>query len=156
MRQLKVNKLLLVNKDKLEQMSQLIYLEMNSQLPAKKTAVDSLCSYLFIVVLREVLENNEQLSRLLTIKDEKIIKLINAIIQEPSSHWTLESMSEYCLLSRSVFAKRFREHVGYTPNPFLLKIRVDIAMSFRFQSESYFSKAFKMQRGFKPIEYRKI
>lgn len=158
-----------VGKGQLDQLSQLIYSEMNSKLPAQKMAIDSLSNFLFIMVLRKVLNQNERLGHLLSIKDEKMIRLVNAIIKNPSKNWTLESMSSYCLLSRSVFAKRFRESVGYTPNHFLVKIRIniamllmkttsksllDIALSSGFQSESYFSKAFKAHTELTPNQYR--
>lgn len=158
-----------VGRGRLEQLSQLIYAEMDTCGMAQKVAVDSLLNYLFIVVLRHFLSQNEHLSRLLTIKDEAIIKLIQAMIASPDEGWTLEKMSAYCFLSRAVFAKRFHQSVGYTPNRFLTQIRIsiamvlikttsrtllDIAVSVGFQSESYFGKTFKSYTGITPGDYR--
>lgn len=160
-----------VKAGRLEQLSELIYAEMNNSLPAQKTAIDSLCNYLFVVVLRRFLAHNTRFSPLLTLKDAPIIKLITAIIENPADKWTLDTMAQFCYLSRSVFSKRFHEQVGYTPNRFLTQIRLDtamvllkttnrtvldIAIEVGFQSESYFGKLFKAHLQMTPNDYRQM
>lgn len=160
-----------IKSGRLEQLGELIYAEMDNNLPAQKTAIDSLCNYLFVVVLRRFLAKNTGFSPLLTLKDEPIIKLITAIIENPADKWTLDNMAQYCYLSRSVFSKRFHEQVGYTPNRFLTQIRLDtamvllkttnrtlldIAIEVGFQSESYFGKLFKERLQMTPNDYRQM
>ena len=86
----------------------------------------------------------------------------------PGDPWTLQSLAERVGMSRSVFAFRFRQIVGATPDGVphplahapgrrppqqLLRGLSAIAQSLGYESESAFGKAFRRVMGCSPRQY---
>lgn len=82
----------------------------------------------------------------------------------------MDSLAGVAIMSRSVFAERFRETFGATPMSFLHEIRLrraaellghksessveQVARSVGFSSRSHFSRAFKDHFGMTPATFR--
>ena len=52
---------------------------------------------------------------------------MSALHKNPEAPWTVESMAETALMSRSKFAALFKETVGQSPNDYLTDLRLAIA-----------------------------
>ncbi|MCW8877944.1 MAG: helix-turn-helix transcriptional regulator [Kangiellaceae bacterium] len=85
--------------------------------------------------------------------------------------WDVDSLAEIASMSRSVFAKRFKELLDTSPMNFLTKIRmedayrrlkdqrvsvIEVAVDCGYATESAFSKAFKRVLGMSPGAVRNL
>ena len=88
--------------------------------------------------------------------------------ESPAYRWTLGDLAAQAGLSRSVFARRFREQVGETPIAYLTRWRMTLAaeqlttgrrplaqtaFSLGYASETAFNTAFKRVMGCSPRRY---
>jgi len=93
---------------------------------------------------------------------------ITCMHDNPGYAWTLQNLAERVGMSRSVFALKFKETVGATPMEYLTRWRMllagdrlkssddslaQIALSFGYESESAFGKAFRRVMGCPPRQY---
>lgn len=105
---------------------------------------------------------------LFALKEPQISIAIEAMHQRPAHRWTLDELARLAGLSRSVFARRFRERVGDTPIAYLTRWRMllaterltstrdtlsQIAASLGYESENAFNTAFKRTMGSSPRRY---
>ena len=102
--------------------------------------------------------------------DPTLAPVIQAMIDRPESPHTVESLARMAYMSRSAFAKRFRERFGEPPLRYLRGVRLrhassllkkvpplpvaTIARRSGFSSRSQFSRAFSQYFGCPPSEYR--
>lgn len=123
-----------------------------------------LLSTLFIYVLREWSENGaaEAGDWFSAMQSRHIARALACIHEKPSEAWTLERLAREAGLSRSAFARQFRDSVGETPYSYLTRWRLGIAAQLLTQtnlsidvialrvgytSERSFNRAFKAVRG---------
>ena len=135
----------------------------NSQ-PGSKVVIRHLLSTLFIYVLREWTERPTAASSnwFSAMQSPHIAAALACIHEKPDDDWNLDRLAQEAGLSRSVFARQFRESVGETPHVYLTRWRLGIAaqllhqttlsigeIAFRvgYQSEHSFNRAFKTVRG---------
>lgn len=93
---------------------------------------------------------------------------LGAVHADPGRRWTLEALADKARMSRTVFARRFREVMGETPIAYatrwrmiiaaerLLSTRVslgEIAQAMGYESENAFNVAFKRVMGAAPRRY---
>lgn len=105
------------------------------------------------------------------LKDPQVSVAIEAMHRRPSHQWTLDELARLVGLSRSSFARRFRERVGDTPIAYLARWRMllatkqltqsqqtlaQIALSLGYESENAFNTAFKRIMGCAPRRYSKL
>lgn len=105
---------------------------------------------------------------LFALADKQMGLAIAALHQDPAHRWTLQALAERVGMSRSSFAKRFKETVGTSPMDYLAHWRMllagdrlthsndpvsTIAASLGYESESAFSTAFKRRMGCSPRRY---
>jgi AraC-like DNA-binding protein len=105
---------------------------------------------------------------LFALADEQMNAAITRMHAEPAHAWTVQELAERVGMSRSVFAQRFKETVGTTPIEYLTRWRMlqagrrletsresiaEIALSFGYESDSAFRKAFRGVMGCSPREY---
>ena len=103
------------------------------------------------------------------IRDPEIGPVFAAMLRHPARSWTLESLAAVGMISRSKFAKRFRDILGATPMECLMGIRMrlasvllyrqdlsikEIAWKSGYKSDSAFGLAFKRWHGTSPLEFR--
>ena len=104
------------------------------------------------------------------LRDPRLGRVIAALHREPGRNWTLADMAREMGSSRSVFAKRFVEVTGVTPQRYVLALRMRLAEQwFRrdklaidtaarrlgFGSQAAFARAFKRIVGEPPGKARK-
>lgn len=108
-------------------------------------------------------------------KSGKLNEVIEAAVSFINNNYerniTLSDISRYVFLSRSYFAKAFKEIKGVSPIHYLLKIRVeragellvhtgrkvsDIASGVGFSNQQRFNEIFKKYTGMTPLQYRKL
>lgn len=103
------------------------------------------------------------------LRDPRLGRVIAALHREPGRNWTLADMAHEMGSSRSVFAKRFVEVTGITPQRYVLALRMRLAEQwFRrdklaidtaarrlgFGSQAAFARAFKRIVGEPPGQTR--
>lgn len=140
--------------------------ELSDKRPGFYRVIDQLAFLLFIEALRNQLEQGTLGEGLLTaLFDTKLGKVLNAIHQQPEFAWTLESLAEKALMSRSSLSDAFRQHLGESPMRYLTKWRMNeakrmlkttqlsvaqIADKSGYESEAAFRKAYKNTLGEPP------
>jgi AraC-like DNA-binding protein len=105
---------------------------------------------------------------LFALADKQMTAALTCMHDDPGQPWTLQKLAECAGMSRSVFALRFKEIVGATPMEYLTRWRMllagdrlknsdesisAIALSFGYESESAFGKAFRRVMGCSPRQY---
>ncbi len=100
--------------------------------------------------------------------DPQVSGAIAAMHGDPAFAWTLEALARRAGMSRSAFARRFRERVGETPIGYLTRWRMmlagerlihgrdtiaRVALSLGYASEHAFNTAFKRTMGCSPRRY---
>lgn len=94
---------------------------------------------------------------------------IDYIAQHFASDISVESLARACNLSISALERRFKKHLGKSPNQYLNQVRLDhargllketdkpigtIAMETGYSDHSYFTRIFIRHAGMTPSEYR--
>lgn len=102
--------------------------------------------------------------------DQRIGLAMELMYEEVEKRWTVADFAKQVGMSRSLFARRFKDLTGSSPLDYLLGIRMRLASEalrttrrgiatigydVGYQSESAFSVAFKRFTGFSPSEIRK-
>lgn len=101
--------------------------------------------------------------------EERIGRVLSAMHADPFQRWTVQSLAEVAMMSRSIFAERFVAAVGEPPLRYLSRWRLTIAAdllrggglkvteaAYRcgYASDAAFSRAFKAHFGYAPSEAR--
>ncbi|MES2181301.1 MAG: AraC family transcriptional regulator [Pseudomonadota bacterium] len=143
----------------------LLFAEAEQEFCGRQAAIDRLFEYLLIQLLRYILDNNQTSIGLLAgLGNVKLAKAICAMHNDPSSHWSLESLADTAGMSRARFAVQFRETVGTTPIDHLTKYRIAMAQSLLkkgksvglvanevgYSNASVLNRVFKAQVGLSP------
>ncbi len=102
------------------------------------------------------------------LSDPQVSTAMGIMHAEPARRWTLAELAARAGMSRSAFARRFREKVGQTPMEYLTRWRMMLAgdrlthtgdklgqtaLALGYESESAFSTAFKRVMGSSPRRY---
>lgn len=135
------------------------------------TAVTRLSEIVFIELLRNGIDQSEDLKSLLeAFGDRQIGRALELIHEQPAHPWTVETLAARVAMSRSRFAERFKDLVGTGPMAYLLDWRLQKALSLLdgsrasvkqvasqtgYQSPAAFSRAFSGRFGLTPSEYRR-
>jgi AraC-like DNA-binding protein len=105
---------------------------------------------------------------LFALADKQMSAAITAMHDDPAQRWTLQALAQIAGMSRSIFARKFKDTVGEPPIEYLLRWRMTlaadklvnssdpisvIALSLGYESESAFGKAFKRVMGCSPRQY---
>lgn len=104
------------------------------------------------------------------LEDPNLARAVDVIFERPEAGHTVDSLADEAIMSRSVFAERFRAVFGSTPMSFLHNIRLRraakllrqpgdtpierVAHQVGFSSRSHFSRAFKDHFGLSPAAFR--
>jgi len=105
---------------------------------------------------------------LFALADQQMSAAINSMHDDPAHPWTLQELAGRVGMSRSSFARKFKETVGASPIDYLTRWRMLLAgdrlansgdpisvisSSLGYESESAFSTAFKRVMGCSPRQY---
>jgi AraC-like DNA-binding protein len=118
----------------------------------------------------QLLSRPREIQLLSGLFDPEIGPVVAALIDSPARDWTVESLADVGGMSRSAFARKFRDLVGSAPIDFLVEVRMwqaarqlrqgsqdlkTIARQAGYQSPAAFSVAFKRWSGDTPSDYRR-
>lgn len=143
-----------------------------SQAPGGNTVVERAADILFVQAVRAHIQssNDGGAGWLRGLMDPKIGLALSLIHAQPAAVWTIELLAREVGLSRTVFAKRFRDLVGDTVIAYVTGKRMhlaagllnrgddslaQIAQRVGYESDISFSKAFRSWAGEPPGSYRK-
>lgn len=128
--------------------------------------VDRLAEALFVIILRECIEDDDQGKGLAAaLRDQKIHKALAGLQAAPHAKWSVDKLAELASMSRSAFAERFKKLLGESPMEYLTRWRMQIAYNLLdeenlsvldvadrcgYESEASFAKAFKRVIGVGP------
>ena len=127
----------------------------------------ALMTQCIVYLLRSLSDQSD--GRLPGLEDPNLSQAVETIFEHPEAAHTVDSLADRALMSRSVFAERFREAFGATPISFVHNLRIRKAAGLRqkrgpsieqvarqvgFNNRSHFSTAFKDQFGISPAAFR--
>ncbi|WP_435953772.1 AraC family transcriptional regulator [Dryocola sp. BD626] len=137
--------------------------------PGGALIAQQLAYMMLIQALRLHLNAAASVGWLFALADKQMSAAISCMHDDPGHSWTLQSLAARVGMSRSVFARRFKETVGTAPIEYLTQWRMQlacerlkngseaiphIALSLGYESESAFGKAFKRVIGHSPGQHR--
>jgi AraC-like DNA-binding protein len=109
---------------------QLLFSEALSELPGRRAAIDRLFEYLFVLLIRSVMDTHLVGSGVLMgLSDSRLGKAIEAMHKHPETSWSLEQLAQCAGMSRARFAAHFRQVVGMTPFDYLTNWRLGVAQT---------------------------
>lgn len=103
-------------------------------------------------------------------RDPRLGRAIARIVERPSATYTVAGLAREAGMSRSAFAREFRDQLGQPPMEFVAGVRLDmarrllmsttqsietIAAKVGFKSRSYFSQLFRSRYGTDPTSFRR-
>ncbi|QYM75670.1 helix-turn-helix transcriptional regulator [Leucobacter luti] len=100
--------------------------------------------------------------------DPHLERVLSAIHRDPGRDWSLDTLAGLGAMSRSAFAKRFRELLGSSPGQYLAGVRMEdakrrlasgasvtqISRELGYGSDEGFSRAFRRHTGVVPSRWR--
>ena len=139
--------------------------------PGSKVILSRLAEVLFILIIRSYMERNDvEEGFLRALKDERICNSLKAMHEHPEKEWSLQQLAAVAGMSRSLYAKDFKQLVGETPLGYLTAWRIlkakeflldskknieEVAGDVGYQSEAAFNRIFKLKVGETPARYRR-
>lgn len=145
--------------------------ELETDRAGSDATVDRLSDALFIQVVRSYAEEQGDQARFLAaLVDPAIRRALGAIHEDPGHPWSVQALAGEAALSRSAFARRFRDLVGMAPGQYVARWRMQraaerlatgseaiaaIAEDLGYDSEAAFRKAFRRIMGAGPGTLRR-
>jgi len=135
------------------------------------TLTRALMTQCIVYLLRYLSEQSDgRLPWLPGLEDPNLARAVDVIFEHPEAPHTVDSLADEAIMSRSVFAERFRAAFGSTPISFLHDMRLrraaehlrqsgdtsveQIARRVGFNSRSHFPRTFKDHFGVSPAAFR--
>jgi transcriptional regulator GlxA family with amidase domain len=145
--------------------------EVSSGRPGSRAMTSALMQECLIRVFRLLCLHDEcSVSWLRALDDPELAPILELMLTRPADPHTVESLARKAFMSRSAFARRFKEGLGQPPLEYLRGIRLRHAAQLLsksppvpvpvaaersgFSSRSQFSRAFKAHFGRTPSEFR--
>lgn len=147
----------------------LLFAEAFSRNCGRQAVLDRLFEVVLIQILRQLMERGELRAGMLAgLAHPRLRLAIVAMHEDAARDWSLEVLAGCAGMSRSMFANSFRDIVGCTPGSYLQRWRIGIAQQALLQgrplkliasdvgygSEAALSRAFKLQCGLSPRQWR--
>ncbi|MGH8518711.1 MAG: AraC family transcriptional regulator [Panacagrimonas sp.] len=136
-----------------------------------RAVVDKLADALFVMALRQHLAGTGARRGLFAaMADARLKRALDAMHREPGRDWTVASLAEVALQSRTAFAERFAEVLEETPYQYLTRWRMALALKLLrdprlsvahvaerlgYQTEAAFRRSFKRVHGYGPGSVRR-
>lgn len=152
-----------------EPVLELLFAEAFARNCGRQAVLDRLFEVVLIQVLRQLMEEGRtEVGMLLGMAHPRLRLALVAMHEQPARDWSLAALAAHAGMSRSVFAKLFRERLGCTPGAYLQRWRIGlaqrallagrplklIAIEVGYGSEAAFSRAFKSCCGLSPRDWR--
>lgn len=131
----------------------------------RQVMLDRLCDVLLIQIVRHAMARGLVASGLLAgLAHPRLGRLLVELLDAPGRDWTLEAMAGLAHLSRTAFARQFRQILGIAPAAFLAQVRIGFAQRLLrkgrplawvagevgYSSQPAFSRAFIREAGIAP------
>lgn len=136
-----------------------------------RAVTDKLADALFVMALRQHLATTSSRRGVFAaLADPRLKRALDAIHHQPGRDWTVASLAEVALLSRTAFAERFAEVLEQTPYQYLTRWRMaqalkllrdprlsvaHVAERLGYQTEAAFRRSFKRVHGYGPGSVRR-
>ncbi len=165
----------LMQRDEMEQWPWLIRTlehltaEYMSGAPGSDLTVNKLTEVLLVQLLRADFGRSSEIGIVVALRDKRLARALTEIHRHPGQHWTIENAAAEASLSRSGFARKFKELLGTSFFDYLTRLRMRnarellmttnlavpiIGEKMGYQSDLSFVKAFKKLHGETPRSYR--
>jgi AraC-like DNA-binding protein len=165
----------LLQRDELEQWPWLtrtlehLSAEYMSGAPGSELTVNKLTEVLLVQLLRANFGRSGDIGIIAALRDKRLARALTAIHNHPGQRWTIENAAEESSMSRSGFARRFKEVMRVSFFDYLTRLRMRnarallattnltvsmISEKIGYQSDLSFVKAFKKLHGVTPRAYR--
>lgn len=143
--------------------------EFMSEAPGNELTVNKLTEVLLVQLLRADFGRNGKDGIVAAMRDPRIARALTAMHKSPGDSWTMEAAARTASMSRSGFARKFKELLNTSFYNYLTRLRMrearelltgsrllvtDIAEQVGYHSELSFVKAFKKLHGKTPRAYR--
>ncbi len=144
--------------------------EYMSGAPGSDLTVNKLTEVLLVQLLRVDFGRQAEVGIVAALRDKRITRALTAIHAESGKNWTIESAADEASMSRSGFARRFKEVLDTSFFDYLTRLRMrdarrlltttnlpvaDIAEKVGYQSDLSFVKVFKKHHDSTPRGFRK-
>jgi len=144
--------------------------EYMSGAPGSDLTVNKLTEVLLVQLLRADFGRQTEVGIVAALRDKRIARALTAVHASPGQSWTIESAAGEASMSRSGFARRFKEVLGMSFFDYLTRLRMrdarrlltttnlpvdDIAEKVGYQSGLSFVKVFKKHHDSTPRGFRK-
>lgn len=154
----------------IENLTRFISQEAGSGNPGWDAISRRLSEILFIQVIRHYAETApEAVPVLSAVVHPNVGKALEAMHESPGKPWTVETLAQEAMLSRTAFAETFRELTRIPPIEYLTRLRMErarkllrgdestaaVGEAVGYQSEAAFHRAFKRAYGVGPGAYRR-
>lgn len=150
---------------------ELLFAEVDRRRCGQQLLADRLFDVVMIQLLRWMLDHPARAGLppglMAGLADPRLARLLLALHRLPGESWSLLTMAATAGMSRTVFAKQFREQIGQTPADYLLALRVVLAQvglrhghslkrladTLGYANASALSRAFTQRMGCSPREW---
>ncbi|MDJ0929045.1 MAG: AraC family transcriptional regulator [Gammaproteobacteria bacterium] len=144
--------------------------EYMSGAPGSELTVNKLTEVLLVQLLRVDFGRSDRAGIIAALRDKRLANALSHVHNSPGSAWTIERAAEFASMSRSGFARKFKETLEMGFFDYLTRLRMrdareflattkmrvgDIGERVGYQSELSFVKAFKKMHGVTPRAFRK-
>ena len=125
-----------------------------------------------IIMLRQQLAASDFTSPiLLALQNPKLARAVLAVLEQPGAHYSVEGLAALAGMGRTSFAEGFAAAFGQGPMEFVQRVRLRIASrllsgtdlpvkviaaTVGYASRSAFSKAFEVEFGTAPSQFRMV
>jgi AraC-like DNA-binding protein len=114
-------------------------------------------------------QDEEALPWLIALQDERLARVVDMVLDDPGGEYTVESLADTAVMSRSAFSEYFAKSFSRSPMSFVNHVRMQraaqclsvenmsvdaIAKNVGYSSRSHFSRAFKDHSGLSPQQFR--
>lgn len=138
--------------------------------PGTTAVLSSLCNALLAMVLRKSNRRLAGAALWTAVDDERVRAAIDAVFGDPGADWSIPNLARVAGMSRATFVRRFSRSTGMTVGAFLTNIRLmfaadlltdtdltvtAVAAKVGYNSESAFSRAFRLATGSTPARFRR-
>jgi AraC-like DNA-binding protein len=135
-----------------------------------QATLNRLAETIFTLLIREKVKNNQEATGFgAALQDNRIYSALEAIHNDPSKDWNIETLAQIAYMSRSAFSSKFKSLLKTTPANYIKRWRmqsayrwlrdekiaiVEAAERCGYGTEAAFSKAFKRELGVSPGQVR--
>jgi AraC-like DNA-binding protein len=148
-----------------------LFINIIKELQIKSESYIIICSSYLIELLTTISRCKKNYHGNTHVSESELHKIMNYLNESYNHQHTIEELSNKCNLSPYYFIRKFKKVSGYSPQKYLLKIRMENAKKMLIESDLtisnigtmvgfkdalYFSKAFKEFVGLSPSQFRKI